>query len=66
MGTLRISCKGPQPGLEGLQRLRAWQEKALELLCHVYSFFTATLRHFYGAFMTACSTPGILIGEATA
>ena len=30
--------------------------------CPVYSFFTATLRHFYGAFMTCAVSPGIFLG----
>ena len=25
--------------------------------CPVYSFFTATLRHFYGAFIDTCGVP---------
>src|SRR5215510_15844752 len=29
--------------------------------CPVYSFFTATLRHFYGAFMTPAASPSIFL-----
>src|SRR5262245_56339044 len=48
---------------ERLQRPRATSlaGKALGLLSHVYGFFTAPLRDFYGTFMTACSIPGILL-----
>ena len=29
--------------------------------CPAYSFFTATLRHFYGAFMTRAASPSIFL-----